>query len=123
METEENGSIPFLDILIKTKDDGNLGHTIYRKKTHTKNYLHTSSHHHPTQKLGVLNTLATRAIRISDEEHLEHEKYHLSNVFKNIGYKEKEIKNAIKKSLERASSRPSSPNNETPSMISYLPYV
>jgi hypothetical protein len=74
MELEENGSIPFLDVLINRKEDGNLGHVVYRKKTHTENYLHASSHHHPTQKLGVLNTLATRAIRISDEEHLEHEK-------------------------------------------------
>jgi hypothetical protein len=63
MELEENGSIPFLDVLINKKEDGNLGHVVYRKKTHTENYLHASSHHHPTQKLGVLNTLATRAIR------------------------------------------------------------
>jgi hypothetical protein len=92
MELEDNGSIPFLDVLIKRKEDGNLGHAVYRKKTHTENYLHASSHHHPSQKLGVLNTLATRAIRISDEEHLEHEKYHLSKVFKSIGYKDNDIK-------------------------------
>jgi hypothetical protein len=60
-----------------------------------------SSHHHPTQKIGVLNTLATRAIRISDEEHLGHEKDHLSKIFKSIGYKDKDIKNAMKKAIER----------------------
>jgi hypothetical protein len=48
MELEDNSSIPFLDVLINMKEDGNLGHAIYRKKTHTKNYLHTSSNHHPT---------------------------------------------------------------------------
>jgi hypothetical protein len=69
MELEENGSIPFLDVLINMREDGNLGHTVYRKNTHTENYLHASSHHHPTQKLGVLNTLETRAIRISYKEH------------------------------------------------------
>jgi hypothetical protein len=113
MELEENGSIPFLDVLVNRKGYGNLGHTVYKKNTHTKNYLHASYHHHPTKKLGVLNILATRAIRISNEEHLEHEKYHLSKVFKSIGYKEKDIKTAIRKSLERASNRPSSPYYRT----------
>jgi hypothetical protein len=55
------------------------------KKTHAENYLHASSQHHATQKLGVPKTLATRAIRIFDEEHLELEKYHISKVFKRIG--------------------------------------
>jgi hypothetical protein len=58
MELEEDNSIPFLDVLIHRKQDGHLGHQVYRKKTHTKSYLHASSHHHPTHKMGVLNTLA-----------------------------------------------------------------
>jgi hypothetical protein len=97
MEIEENGIIPFLDILINRKSDGNLGHAVYRKKTHTENYLHADSHHHPNQKLGVLKTLATRAIRISDETHdLKQEKYHLSVVFTNT----------INKALEKTSKNP-----------------
>jgi hypothetical protein len=108
MEREENGTIPFLDILINRKEDGKLGHSVYRKKTHTENYLHASSHHHPNQKLGILNTLSIRAIRISDKEHLEQEKNHLHKVFKNIAYKEKEIENAIKKALvkEKENNKP-----------------
>jgi hypothetical protein len=115
MELEENGSIPFLDILIKRKEDESLGHTVYRKKTHTENYLHASSHHHPAQKLGVLNTLATRALRISDDENLDQEKDHLSIVFKSIGYKDKDIKKAMNKSLDRESNRPNPLNNQPPS--------
>jgi hypothetical protein len=123
MELEENGSIPFLDILINRKSDGNLGHVVYRKKTHTENYLHANSHHHPNQKLGVLKTLATRAIRISDETHLEQEKYHLSNVFKNIGYKHKDITNTINKALEKTSKNPNSLENQNPNRNAYLPYI
>jgi hypothetical protein len=89
MELEENGNIPFLDVLIKRKEGMSLGHRFYGKKTHTENYLHTSSHHHPAQKLGVLNTLAMRALRIFNDDNLVQEKYHLSWVFKSIGYKEK----------------------------------
>jgi hypothetical protein len=101
MELEYNGNILFLDILINRKEDGKLGHSVYRKNTHTENYILSSSHHHPNQKLGVLKTLSIRAIIISDKEHLEQEKNHLHKVFKSIGYKEKEIENAIRKSLEK----------------------
>ena len=98
MELEENSSIPFLDVLTIRKEDGSLGHKFFRKSTHTESYfhaesyhcyLHAKSYHHPSQKLGVLNTLAIRALRIFDSEHLEEEKKHLSLAFKGISYKEK----------------------------------
>lgn len=57
MELEEHNSIPFLDVLVIRKEDGTLGHQVFRKKTHTENYLHAEYYHHPAQKFGVLNTL------------------------------------------------------------------
>ena len=73
----------------------------------------------------ILNTLSTRAIRISDKEHLEQEKNHLHKVFKNIGYKEKEIENAIRKALEKEkeTNKPKQRNNQTLSLTAYLPYI
>ena len=103
MEVEENMRIPFLDVLIIRKEDGSLGHKVFRKSTHTENYLHADSHHHPSQKFGVLNTLAITTLRISHSDHLDEEKKHLVSVFKSIGYKEKEIRMAIK-SVERPTS-------------------
>ncbi len=85
MEFECNGSIPFLDILLSRNDDGSFSHQVFRKKTHTEQYLHANSHHFPAQKLGVLNTLATRALRVSNENHLKEEKAHLLSVFFNNG--------------------------------------
>jgi hypothetical protein len=123
MELEENDSIPFLDVLINMKSNGNLGHTVYRKNTHTKNYLHANSHHHPNHKLGVLKTLATRAIRISDEAHLDKEIDHLTKNFKNIGYKHKDIKNEINRALERTRDNPNVPRNQNPNRDAYLPYI
>ena len=102
MEEEENGNIPFLDVLVSRKEDGTLGHKVFRKKTHRESYLHVDSHHHPSQKIGVLNTLAIRASRISDDEHLNEENNHLANIFKNIGYNSKDIKRV----LERTKNRP-----------------
>ena len=73
MEVEENESIPFLDVLIYKRLDGSLGCKVFRKKTHTDSYLDVDSHHHSTQKLGIINTLAIRASMICDVEHLKEE--------------------------------------------------
>ena len=60
-EIEENNVLPFFDTLVIRKQDGRLAHKVYRKKTHTEQYLHALSHHHLNQKMGVLNTLIIRA--------------------------------------------------------------
>jgi len=86
MDQEVGGCLPFLDVLISKKDDGSFTHEVFQKKTHTEQYLHAKSHHFPTQKLGVLNTLATHALIIFDENHLNKEKAHLLNVFVKNGY-------------------------------------
>ncbi|GJQ78841.1 hypothetical protein Trydic_g2681 [Trypoxylus dichotomus] len=40
MEVEKDGVIPFLDVLVKRKPNARLGHSVYRKPTHTDRYLH-----------------------------------------------------------------------------------
>jgi hypothetical protein len=95
MKLEENESVPFLDVLVTRKQDKTLGHKVFIKKTHMDSYLHADSHHHPPQKIGVLNTLATRAEKISDKEYFEQEIDHLSKVC--IGYQDTDIKSARKK--------------------------
>jgi TFIIF-interacting CTD phosphatase-like protein len=35
METKQNRSLPFSDILVSRRPDGSLGHMVYRKRTHT----------------------------------------------------------------------------------------
>jgi hypothetical protein len=119
MELEDNNSIPFLDVLMTRKQDGTLGHKVFRKKTHTDNYLHAESHHHPSQKMGVLNTMAIRAARISDKEHLKEEIDHLTKVFKNIGYKDRDIKKAINKKDIRTHTQ----NDQTSHIKAFLPYI
>jgi hypothetical protein len=57
MVEEHNGSLPFLDVLVGRRPDGSLGHSVYRKSTHTELYLHAKSKHHPAQKQAVLTTL------------------------------------------------------------------
>jgi len=86
MEQEIDGCLPFLNVLISKNDDGSFSHEVFQKKTHIEKYLHANSHHFPAQKLGVLNTLATRVMRISNKKNFDKEKAHLLNVFVNNGY-------------------------------------
>ena len=46
-----------ISIIICKNNDGSLSHQVFRKKTHTEQYLHASSHHFPAQKLGILERL------------------------------------------------------------------
>ena len=57
MEREENGKLPMLDTMIHRADNGKLKVTIFRKPTHTDQYLSMDSHHPLQHKLGVIKTL------------------------------------------------------------------
>ena len=45
METENDSKIAFLDALLSREPDGHLTTTVYRKLTHTDQYLAYDSHH------------------------------------------------------------------------------
>jgi hypothetical protein len=74
MEAEQNRTLPFVDVLVSRRLDGTLGHTVYRKSTHTDLYLYAKSEHHPAQKRAVLTTLIRRANSTS-EIHLSKKKW------------------------------------------------
>ena len=122
-EKEEDNSLAFLDVLITKKTDGSLSHQVYRKKTHTNRYLHAESHHHPSQKSGIINTLATRAWRVSDTDHIKEELKQLRKSFINNGYTGKEINKVfrnIKETREKPRKKIKNPQ-ESPFLISMTP--
>ena len=54
---DKNGQIPFLDTLITRREDGPIKLLVYRKATHTDQYLSFQSHHPLQHKLAVIRTL------------------------------------------------------------------
>ena len=44
-EVEGNNQLSFLDVLLKKDEDGHISTSVYRKPTHTDQYLQYSSHH------------------------------------------------------------------------------
>jgi hypothetical protein len=100
METEQDRTLPFLDVLVSRRLDGTLGHTVYRNTTHTDLYLHAKSEHHPAQKRAVLTTLIRRAKTLCDPDNLEKEIQHLRDTFQRNGYSKSEIRRALHPKLK-----------------------
>ena len=59
-EEEKDSQIPFLDTLIIRKPDGTMKLLVYRKPTHTDQYLNFMSEHPLHQKMGVIHRVTTR---------------------------------------------------------------
>ena len=99
METEQNSLLPFLDTLIQRNSDNTISVRVYRKPTHTDQYLKFTSHHLARAKKSVITSLFDRAKNIisnpSDQEKKEN---HLTAVLQANGYPKKFISNTIRAS-------------------------
>ena len=86
-DNKGDGSIPFLDTIVKPEDDGSLTITVYRKPTHTDQQLQWDSHHHLSAKFSVIHTLSHRAKTVcSKPELLQQEKDHLRKALTKCKY-------------------------------------
>ena len=87
VEDKEDGSIPLLDTIVKPEVDGSLSISVYRKPTHTDQYLQWDSHHHLSAKFSVIQTLSHRASTVcSNPELLQKERDHLRNALTKCKY-------------------------------------
>ena len=86
-ESRQDGSIPFLDILVTPKEDGSLSATVYRKPTHTDLYLQWDGNHTVSSKYSVVGSLHHRAKTIcSSPELLQEEEKHLKQALTRCKY-------------------------------------
>ena len=82
-----DGSLPFLDILITPDEEGKLVTSVYRKPTHTDQYLQWDSQHPISAKYSVVGTLYHRAKTISsNNEKLQQEDDHLTRALGDCNY-------------------------------------
>ena len=88
-EPEVNGQLAFLDTKITRKESGLLDVTIYRKPTHTDQYLHFDSHHPISHELSVIRTLNYRAqTAVTDPEERTKERDHIKGALSRCGYRQ-----------------------------------
>ena len=64
METEKDNKLAFLDTAVLREPDGHLTTSIYRKPTHTDQYLAYDSHHPQSVKRGIVKCLYECAKRL-----------------------------------------------------------
>ncbi|XP_072023258.1 uncharacterized protein [Amphiura filiformis] len=87
-EEEEDGQLPFLDTLIVRASDGSVKVKIFRKPTHTDQYLSFASHHPLEHKLSVIKTLLYRSEIVTDPEDRAEEIEHVKGALRNCGYRD-----------------------------------
>ena len=102
-DNKEDGFIPFLDTSVKPEADGTLSVTVYRKTTHTDQYLQWDSHHHLSAKFTVIHTLFHRVSTVySKPELLQQEKDHLRKALTKCKYPQWAL-DKVEKRLNRPS--------------------
>ena len=101
IEYEKDGSIPFLDTLV-TRNEGNISVSVYRKPTHTDQYLNFTSNHQTSCKESVVFSLLDRAINVvSGENDRQKEITHINNALKANGYNHQMIKKVVHRITNR----------------------
>ena len=87
METENDYKLAFLDTAVSREPDGRLTTSVYRKPTHTDQYLVYDSHHPQSVKRGIVKCLYERAKRlVTKHSVISKEKKHLSSVLVSNGF-------------------------------------
>ena len=88
-EPEMEGKLPFLDSCTTLNDGGSLDLTVYRKPTHTDQYLNFDSSHHFQHKRFVVRTLINRAnCMVTKPKQKDAEIRHVKSALKANDYKE-----------------------------------
>ena len=98
-EFEQNNEIPFLDVLVKKEDNGELQTGVYRKETNKSIYIHWNSHAPKQWKIGTLRGMIRRVYDIcSNEENMTKELKHIKEVFTEInGYPRNLVESTMEK--------------------------
>ena len=97
MKDESNGEIAFIHTLLK-QNNGEISVLVYRRPTHTDQYLHYRSHHQTSCKESVVSSLFNRAYSIiTNKDDLHKENTRIEQVLKENGYQESIIGKIFKR--------------------------
>ena len=99
LETENSGSIPFLDTEI-VRHDGQAKFKVFRKPTNREDYVHFFSGHSDRVKSGIVLGFFLRAFRICSEEYLDDEVRHIFSSFAKLKYPKSFLIRLKKKALD-----------------------
>ena len=122
-EPETQGKLPFLDLCVTVLDDTSTKITIYRKPTHTDQYLNFNFHHPLIHKRSVVRTLTTRAqLYVSTAEDRKAEISHVRKTLRANNYKEWALDVPPARSKKQVTTTDKTTTRSTRPMI-VLPYI
>ena len=120
METENGYKLAFFDTTVSREPDGRLTTSVYRKPTHTDQYLAYDSHHPQSVKRGIVKCLYERAKRpVTKSSVISKEKKHLSSVLLSNGSPFSFLQKITKTRKQSSSAEPTIEHKST----AVLPYV
>ena len=123
IEEEQDCQLPFLDTLLKRNEDGSISVKVYRKPTHTDQYLNYNSNHPSQTKDAVISSLFRRAKDIiSDEKDLIEENQRIVNVLMENDYDKRTI-SRVKKKVEKGKQNKENDAVENEPTKFKLPYI
>ena len=123
-EMSRDNMLPFLDTKTIVGNDGSIEFEVYRKPTHTDQYLAFDSHHPLEHKLSVIKTLFHRADSIvtSDTAKRDEQK-HLRGALAKCGYQHWAFNKALKPSDQSKKTRKCKPLTDRNKVNITIPYV
>jgi len=121
-ELENHGSLNFLDVNLTRTANGTLQRKIFRKPTHSNRYLDWNSHHHRSQKIAVIDSLVTRALRICDNATVDEELNFIEICLVKNGYPKRVLTTRIQHLLTRAPRPPPSSPSDKPKWCA-IPFI
>ncbi|KAI8507908.1 hypothetical protein Bbelb_141480 [Branchiostoma belcheri] len=123
-EPSHDNMLPFLDTKTIVEEDGNLRFEVYRKPTHTDQYLAFDSHHPLEHKLAVIKTLFHRADNIITSDQAKTDEHrHLRGALAKCGYQNWTFNKALKPSDQSKKTQKCKPlTNKNKANIT-IPYV
>ena len=120
MEIEKDNTIPFLDTSVSRDSNGLLTTTVYKKPTHTDQYLAYDSHHPQSVKRGIFKCLYDRAKHLTSKPSaISKEKKHLSSVLVSNGYPSSFVRKLTKTTRPTTNKEPTQEFKST----AVLPYI
>ena len=99
VEGEVNHELPFMDVAVKRENEG-LTRTVYRKPTFTGQYMRWESFAPTQQKIGLIRSLTSRALKICSKEKLQAEICTLKQIFTDNGYPTDVVDRVVFKTCE-----------------------
>ena len=107
-EQAVGNQLAFLDTMTTIEEDRKLSFKIYRKATHTDQYLQFDSHHHIKQKTGIIQTFRKRIESIvTKESDRTAEENHVKMALRSCGHPEWTFKKRPSNRKEQGKTRES----------------